>query len=504
MQCLLRRYKMKLKRTLLQLTFILASLQVCAQAKVYQFNTQCATAYHEIMKLNIAASKPILEQELKEHAQNLMPVFVEEYTYFLEQMFNGTKKSLAQYHTHQASSISQWEAGPKDSPWYKYGLANFHFHSSLILLRNGDYYSAAMRFRKSIQYLQSNYKQYPNFKENKLLLGVEKAIAGTIPESYQWIASLLGVKGDINEGMALLAEYLNEHPKGDALLQDEAIILYTYLSFYLQGKQERAWQYINSHAFEEEDNLLRNFVKANLGLNYRKAAAAKEILSNSLENKYLKQYPIFYYELAEALIASDETKALKYYIDFLENDKAGHFVKDAYLKIAWIYYLQGNNKLAQQFLNEIKKHGKSLSDADKQALKFAEQAQWPLAALLEVRLKIDAGYYTEALQKIKTIPKTQLHTLVQVLDYNFRYARIFEELKEYKKAFLFYDACIREGALSSTYYAARSYLQKGQIYERLNQKEEALTQYKKCLELKQHDMQNAIDQMAKAGINRLE
>ena len=63
-------------------------------------------------------------------------------------------------------------------------------------------------------------------------------------------------------------------------------------------------------------NLLRNFVKANLGLNYRKAAAAKEILSNSLENKYLKQYPIFYYELAEALIASDETKALKYYIDF--------------------------------------------------------------------------------------------------------------------------------------------------------------------------------------------
>ena len=69
---------------------------------------------------------------------------------------------------------------------------------------------------------------------------------------------------------------------------------------------------------------------------------------------------------------------------------------------------------------------------------------------------------------------------------------------------MFYDATIQIGRDKKEYYAARSALQKGFIYERSGNKKLAIDAFNDCLSMRNHDFQSSIDQLAKAGLNRLE
>ena len=53
------------------------------------------------------------------------------------------------------------------------------------------------------------------------------------------------------------------------------------------------------------------------------------------------------------------------------------------------------------------------------------------------------------------------------------------------------------------YFAARAALQSGFIYEKLHKNPEAIKAYRNALNMPAHDFQASIDQLAKAGINRL-
>ncbi|MEJ0081409.1 MAG: tetratricopeptide repeat protein [Puia sp.] len=52
------------------------------------------------------------------------------------------------------------------------------------------------------------------------------------------------------------------------------------------------------------------------------------------------------------------------------------------------------------------------------------------------------------------------------------------------------------------YYGARAALQIGYIYESQGDKKTALIYFRKVLDMKSHDYKNALDQKAKAGIER--
>ena len=61
---------------------------------------------------------------------------------------------------------------------------------------------------------------------------------------------------------------------------------------------------------------------------------------------------------------------------------------------------------------------------------------------------------------------------------------------------------MRLGENRREYYAARAALQTGYIYESKGDKKDALIFFNKVLEMKSHDYKNALDQKAKAGIER--
>lgn len=486
------------------LLFAFCSINSAIAAEYFfDFNRNCKLAYKQIMALQNEQAQETLNTERKLNPNNLIPIYLADYADCLELLFNGDETKLAILKSQQDTRLDLLEKGDESSPWYHFCRANIQLHWALIHLRFGDNFKAATKFRKSFLLLKENKELHPNFDENNVLLGLEQAVAGAIPENYKWISNVFGIKGNVNNGVALLANYLNTHKDGGGAMQEEAMIYYSYLKFYLQSQQETAWRYINGAQYSEEGNLMRCFIKANLALNYRKAESAFLILKKAEKIDGYSQYPILNYELAEAMMTKLDPKCCNAYQLFLDNYKGAHFVKDALLKMSWMYYLQGNTQEATRLANSIKSKGNSATDADKQALRFAENPVWPMKGLLEIRLLIDGGLYSTALVKIQNIDKKQLGETQNVLEYNFRYGRIFEELHNHEKALLFYNATVQMGRDRKEYFAARAALHIGFIYERKAERDKAIAAFRDCLSMRHHDFQSSIDQLAKAGLNRL-
>jgi tetratricopeptide (TPR) repeat protein len=65
-----------------------------------------------------------------------------------------------------------------------------------------------------------------------------------------------------------------------------------------------------------------------------------------------------------------------------------------------------------------------------------------------------------------------------------------------------YLLAIKLGENRPEYYAARAALQIGYIYEERGKKNIAITYFQRCLDMKEQDYKNSLDQKAKAGIER--
>ena len=90
------------------------------------------------------------------------------------------------------------------------------------------------------------------------------------------------------------------------------------------------------------------------------------------------------------------------------------------------------------------------------------------------------------------------------LEYAYRLARIYDEMGMDSNAIRLYDATIKIGSNRPEYFAARSALQLGYIYEKTGDKANARKSYQTCLDMEGHDYKNSLDQRAKAGMLRLE
>jgi hypothetical protein len=463
-----------------------------------QFSENCTKAYAATWSLDLDKSESILKKESNHNTS----IYIQDYNDCLRILFSGNFNLYQSLKGNFEKRISIVDTIQNTNPWKNLMKANIYFHWAIVHAKFGETLKAATKFRKAYNLIKTNNHEFPELKENKILLGLATTLAGAIPDNYKWIGNLVGLKGDINKGIQYLENYILDSSTHKYML-DEAIVYYAYLKFYLQGKQQQTIQFLEKINYHDDENSLRTFIEANLSLNSRNANKALLLLNKMKNHEIFIQYPILTYELAEAKLFIGDIQNDLEYKKFINTYKGKDFIKDAYLKVAWIAYLNDQNTLASRTLDTLQIKGATNVDADKSAHRFAKQPVWTLKALLEVRILIDGGFYDKALLKIKSIPIHSLKSEIDKIEYNFRYGRIFEELHYYDKAIQFYNEVIKAGSQRKEYFAARAALQCGNIYEKKKNNTAAINSYKLCLSMKNHDMQSSIDQQAKAALNRL-
>ncbi len=491
-----------MKKQFLVISFILF-YSICFAEKVYDFNTTCQQAYKEICQLKIKNATTLIEKAKLQNVNNLIPIYLESYIDIIELFFNEDLIEYTKRKENIDDRINILKKGNKNSALHLYCLSNAYLHKSIIHVRYGENMSAAWAARKAYLLIKENKEEFKTFAPNDLLLGTLQAITGTIPKSYQWIASILGMKGSLTNGMKVLKTFVNSNDPWAKFYDTESEFLYNYISYYIENKKEEALKRIQNTKLDLVNNHLLAYMATNLYVNGKQTELAKQIILNrNPSNEYLTT-PVWDMQMGFIQLHKLELpEAITSFEKYLSSFKGNFYVKDVYQKLSWAYYLQGNIKAAENARLAVLQKGNTNSDADKHAFNDAKTNQWPNAILLKSRLLNDGGYNTDALALLSSITSNSFEREEEQLEFVYRLGRINDDLNKDAEAIKFYKQAIILGEFRKEYYAARAALQIGNIYENQLNKTESVKYYNICLNMGDHEYKNSLDQRAKSGIAR--
>lgn len=471
--------------------------------KVFDFNATCQKAYTEITSLRLASGQRIIEEVRKENPDNLVADYLESYIDFFILFFNEDPAEYKVRKPHFEERLSKLAEGPSESPFYKYSQAVVSLHQATVAIKFGEHWNAGWSFKRAFSLIKDNHKSFPDFTPNNMIYGPLEVAAGTIPSGYKWLASLFGMKGSVSDGMQKMRSFINGHDQWNSIFFNEAAFYYCYLTYYIENKPENVFQFINDKKLDVVNNHLFTYLAANLGINDKKTDYAKSIVLNRNQSPEYLTTSAWDFELGYASLRHlDLPDATAHFEAFTRNFKGKFYVKDVYEKLSWCYYLQGNSQAAQAAREALLKKGNTDTDADKKASKDAKEGKWPNVLLLKARLLNDGGYNKEALTFLNGKTSDNFTQIEDKLEFAYRVARIYDDIGKDKEAIQAYLSAIKLGTGRQEYYAARAALQIGYIYERQGNKAMAITFFQQCLDMKDHEYKDSLDQRAKSGIAR--
>jgi tetratricopeptide (TPR) repeat protein len=470
--------------------------------KHFDFNSNCQTAYRAIVQLKLETGSRLLEAEKKRDPDNLIPVFLENYIDFFILFFNENPSEYQAWQDRLDQRIALMSEGPESSPFSLYTRSVIHFQWAAIKIKFGHNWEAGWEFRRSFLQSRECEKKFPSFGPATMLSGAMQVVAGTIPDGYKWLSSLLGIRGNVTIGMQQMERFLAAGDPWAQLYRDEAAFYYLYLQFYIQNKRNEVFSFIRQNRLDTRNNHLYTYLSANLYLNDHQSAAAERILQQRNHGPDYLDMPVWDLEMGYARLNHLEPDAYIYLERFLQHFRGRFYIKDADQKLSWYYYLKGDMPRADSFRRLALVRGTAESDADKQALKEARSGRWPNKSLLQSRLLSDGGYFGEALQSLQGMSSSDFALPEEKCELAYRLGRIYDGLGREDEAITAYLTTIKIGEHLKEYYAARAALQTGYIYEQRGDKDKAVSFFEKCLSLKDHDYKNSLDQRAKAGIAR--
>ncbi len=475
----------------------------------YDYDENCRLAYINFMSLHFEEGNDHILAEKKANPGNLLAEYISDYADCIPLLMNCDADEYKLRAAHFDDRVKTLEKGDRNSPWCRFCLAGIYLHKAIVNTRFGEQYHAALNFRKSFTLLEENEHLFPDFEYNRVFTGLEEAVVGALPGNYKWLASVFGLKGNITKGTALLAAFVNRHTSAQPIYA-EAVLYYAFTRFYLLSEQKETWALLNSPAFSTQSNLLNTFVKVNIALDYHKSDAAIETLRAAASSPEYGKYPIFNYQFGCALLTRLDTMCTNYFYSYQQKTKSGLYIKDAWQKMAFGWYANGNDAKATYCMNQVITRGGTKLDADKQALRFAKIKTWPQKNILQARLLIDGGYNDQAITILNSIAVCEIKFPGDKAEYYFRLGRAYQaryddsgRKENFVSAINNYADASATGKGRPEQYAARAALQEGKMFEQIGMNKEALNKYHECLDMPAHDFQNSIDQQAKAGINRI-
>jgi tetratricopeptide (TPR) repeat protein len=470
--------------------------------KHFDFNNSCQEAYREIVRLKLTSGARILDAEKKRDPDNLIPVLLENYIDFFVLFFNEDPAEYRSRKENLDRRIELMNEGPESSPFYLFSKSVIHFQWAAVKVKFGYNWDAGWEFRRSFLLSKENEKKFPGFLPASMLSGAMEVVAGTIPDGYKWLSSLLGIRGNITMGMQQLEHFLAQGDPWAILYRDEATFYYLYLEFYIQNKRSEVFAFISQNNLDLKNNHLYTYLAANLGNNDQQSAYVQRIIQQRNGSPDYLDMPVWDQQMGYASLNHLDPDAHIYLERFLASFKGKFYVKDVTQKLSWFYYLRGDDQKAAAFREQTLEKGGIESDADKQALKEAKSGKWPDKSLLKARLLSDGGYYTEALQSLQGMSSSNFTKPEDKCELAYRLGRIYDGLGREDEAIAAYLVTIRTGEDLKEHFAARAALQTGYLYEKRGDRQKAVGYFKKCLSLKEHDYKNSLDQRAKAGIER--
>ena len=470
----------------------------------FLWNKKCKDIYSLIIQLKFDKADLILEEEKKENPNNSLVYFIENYSDYLKTQIGEEKKDFELLKKNKDRRLSFIINDKSSSPWYLYTQAEIYLQCAASRIKFGEFFIAAFEIKKSYKLNQKNNNLYPDFIPNKKTLGLLYTTIGSVPEKYHWILSTIGIEGNINSGLELMSEAIQEMKtsKKFKIMLEETYFLYSFLKMNLDNNKDDLKKLLSE--IKDKNNLLLNFasnrIASKLGQN--------ELAIKILENRKLEKdhYPFLYLDYLLAINKQNkmDNSCIEHFENFIYNFKGKNYMKSALMRMSWHSHINNNNEKYEYYKNMINSFDGNQVDADREAQSYYNNSKAPHINLHKARLFFDGGYSKLALEELQKIKSpTLLNDSKNNLEYYYRLGRCMEQMENYELAIKHYNKTIKSGSKEHYYFAAKSALQIALIYEKNKKYKEAEIYFNICIDMKNHQYEQSLEQKAKAGLNRL-
>lgn len=453
-------------------------------------------AYTNCLSLNLSKARTQLAGDNSPEA-----IYISSLADVLELLVTEDQSKFDVYESAYAQRI---ETLKKISPVTEkslFSLAELRLQWSFVYLKFGHDFTAAWSVRQAHVLTQECQAKFPNSMLINKTSGMLEVMLGSVPEKYQWILGLLGMKGSVELGLSQL-QLVNQY---DNPLAFESELLMLLIDGFILQQTDTAVSGIENFHYLYPENRLVLFLGATLAIKN----SGSEMALNMLEKlKRLPEHdlPMYYtdYLLGEVYLhQGNYSKSINAFKYFISHYMGENYIKDAYYKIGVAYWMNHQSDLAIAYFEEARIKGTVAAEADKYAARALADNPMPNMKLAKIRYSTDGGYYDNAIRLLKSIRPEDIPTPREITEFNYRYARLYHKLNDLEKAKVYYRKTIDLSVQESWYYAPNSCLQLGYIYRAEKNTAEARNYFNKALSYKKHEYKNSIDSKAKSALAQL-
>lgn len=475
----------------------------CAQGH-FTLTPELDEAYKLSFDLRLDEATIILDQAAEDDPENLLVPFIRHYAGFLRAFLTEDNASFEAFEKQKNATLNRIKKeGDQSSPYYQYCQAEIRLQWAVTRAKFGEYIGALQDVRKSYKLLQKNLKNHPDFIANKKSLGVIHALVGTVPPNYTWAAKAIGLTGSIDQGLSEIEDVLRYSKTNDFAFEEETVVMYSFLLLHVRAKPDRAWKTVQNVGFEPSRSPMACFAIAGVAHYTGRTDQAIDILQQRPKGEKYLSFPYLDLMLGKSKLQRGDQDAEKYIQKFLSETKGRHYIKQAYMLLAWSSFLNNNISGYKKNMQLVKSNGRSDLEPDKAANREAKKSDLPNRVLLKSRLLFDGGYYTKAYTLLSDIDIQKSWTKHDQLERIYRLGRIRHKQKNPRAALRYYEQTIIKGKNSSAYFACSAALQSGIIYEQENAIQKAKKSFEQCLDMTPNQYRSGLHQKAKAGLNRI-
>ncbi len=470
----------------------------------FEFTPALITAYSDIQKLRIEKARSVLDLEAGKGTKNGVIPYLESYSDFFFFLITDSQREYSRFLKSQEDRLEFIEGLSDESPYQRMFMAEVRLHSAFVKLKFGNRTSGCWDIIKANRLLLDNLKKFPDFIPQLKALGLLHVMIGSVPEEYQWVARLMGLRGSIKEGMAELKRV----ETGSRLFAKEARVTSLLLHAYILAPDEEMIQRLRELPYNEPDNLLFHFLSASILMKRGQSEAALAILQQApAANGYLP-FPFLHYMKAEINLQKGlYPSARASYVDFIKHTRGVNFVKDSFFKQYLCQWLDGQ-PADKGILASVAKVGGVNVEADKHARKVAEQflagrIGAEQKVLFEARYAFDGGFISRARSRLKGLTEQSFKLPQARVEYLYRMGRIAQHENENSEALRFFEKTVTQSEGTDLYFGASAALQLGYLYQEAGDPRKAAVYFRKAMSFKRHEYKNSIDNKARAALTEM-
>ena len=471
------------------------------------FDSRCSRAYDHILTLQLDKAGALLDEEEKINPGNVYVPYLRNYIDFIKLFVSQDKSLYKELSNRKSGYFSTVDELGDTCRYKKWMLGNMHLQWSVNKIIFGDLFSGAFELSRAYYLIKENQKQFPEFEPDMLSMGVLHVIFGLVPDKFDWLLNLFALEGDVEKGKKELSGFLalTEQDRRLRYLYTETLFFSGFIELNIHTDKEKLEGLLEKAEQMNDSVMMIKFLQLNILMRTGRNEDALELF-DAIDSLNQTGYPFAYldYLHGESLLRSlNYTEAVRKYDLFLDDFKGENYVKDAWRKKAWAAFLSGDSALYLKNMEQVISCGDSRLEIDKEALREAQSGSFPDVTLLLARLLFDGGYYTKALNILEKDKLWLLFSAKKTVQYYYRLGRIYEQLDRKNEAKTNYLLTIQYGCEMEDYYAANAALKLGEMLENEGNYGLARESYEQCLEMNFDQYRTSIRTRAKEGLKRI-